>query len=348
MEWTALAVQARLDGDGRLHVRERQTILFDGDWNGGERTFRLRPTQTIELHELRRIDHGAVSIVTKGSLDFVDNYDWVRPGVLRWRVRSPAEPPFRNTEITYLLDYTLSNVLRSGPRGYLLDHDFAFPDRPGPIRRFSLDLEVDPAWVPGAPVPKGIDVGPLAAGQKYVVSLPLAYVGPGVPAAVDRRGPRLRRLAVSALFLLSPLLAAAVLLRERRVGRLGPLASVDRPWLDQNLFTHPPELIGAAWDEAVGPAEVAAVIARMVGEGKVRSTVDEGRHPDLRLELLVDRQALEGYERKLVDGLFFDGNATSTSAIKAHYHDKGFSPAAILRPWLQPEAERLVGEGRVA
>jgi hypothetical protein len=139
-----------------------------------------------------------------------------------------------------------------------------------------------------------------------------------------------------------------VLLRERRVGRLGPLASVDRLWLDQNLFTHPPEVIGAAWDEAVGPAEVAAVLARMVGEGKVRSTVDEGRHPDLRLELLVDRQALEAHERKLVDALFFDGNATSTAAVKAHYHDKGFSPAAILRPWLQPEAERLVGEGRVA
>ena len=39
--WKALDVTARLDADGRLHVTERHEMVFTGDWNGGERTFRI-------------------------------------------------------------------------------------------------------------------------------------------------------------------------------------------------------------------------------------------------------------------------------------------------------------------
>src|SRR5207245_1133767 len=35
--WRSLEVSARLDADGRLHVSERQAMVFSGDWNGGER-----------------------------------------------------------------------------------------------------------------------------------------------------------------------------------------------------------------------------------------------------------------------------------------------------------------------
>ena len=37
--WRSVDVHARLDRDGNLHVTERQQIVFDGDWNGGERDF---------------------------------------------------------------------------------------------------------------------------------------------------------------------------------------------------------------------------------------------------------------------------------------------------------------------
>ena len=36
--WRSVAVDAHLDDDGRLHVVETQTYVFDGDWNGGSRT----------------------------------------------------------------------------------------------------------------------------------------------------------------------------------------------------------------------------------------------------------------------------------------------------------------------
>ena len=38
-------MDARLDSTGTLLVRERQTILFTGDWNGGERPFYVRQRQ---------------------------------------------------------------------------------------------------------------------------------------------------------------------------------------------------------------------------------------------------------------------------------------------------------------
>ncbi len=34
--WQEIAVKASLDKEGRLHIREQQTMIFSGDWNGGE------------------------------------------------------------------------------------------------------------------------------------------------------------------------------------------------------------------------------------------------------------------------------------------------------------------------
>jgi hypothetical protein len=39
-------VRAILDADGRLHVTESQAMVFTGDWNGGERIFRVSPGQS--------------------------------------------------------------------------------------------------------------------------------------------------------------------------------------------------------------------------------------------------------------------------------------------------------------
>src|SRR5262249_50941943 len=39
LHWDALDVEAHLDADGVLDVIERHTMVFTGDWNGGERVF---------------------------------------------------------------------------------------------------------------------------------------------------------------------------------------------------------------------------------------------------------------------------------------------------------------------
>jgi uncharacterized membrane protein YgcG len=108
-------------------------------------------------------------------------------------------------------------------------------------------------------------------------------------------------------------------------------------------LAHPPEVIGAAWDGSVGEPEVGAVVARLVQEGKLRSKVTP--LGDLALELLVDREALDGYERALVDGLFVNGDATSTEKIRSHYRalGRGFNPAALIEAGVSKRVEDVVG-----
>ncbi len=102
--------------------------------------------------------------------------------------------------------------------------------------------------------------------------------------------------------------------REGRHGRFAPLVTdIDEGWLREHILNYPAEVVGAAWDEGISAPEVVALIARMVTEGKLSSTVNKGGALSLQLE--VDRKTLEGHERTLVDGLFFGGR-TQTSTTK--------------------------------
>src|SRR5262245_26062120 len=109
LSWRSLDVKARLDDDGRLHLVERHGMVFTGDWNGGERSFRLFPGQQIALHGIRRIDPatGVAVEVQSGNLDQVDRYAWADGTTVRWRSRLPSDPDFQNTQIDYEISYTL-------------------------------------------------------------------------------------------------------------------------------------------------------------------------------------------------------------------------------------------------
>lgn len=355
LSWDELAVEARLDADGRLHVTETQAMVFDGDWNGGERHFRLGRDQELEVHRLTRQDPitGVQVVVVPGDLGTVDRYDWFGRNTLRWRSRLPSDPPFRQTKLVYILTYTYSNVLvpREGAT-YLLDHDFGFADRAGVIRRFSLDLTLDPVWSPRGQVPSGFVLENVLPGQGAVWKLPLAYQGRGRPAGVDVWGGRVGAATWAALLGVPPLVLGALWWRERRLGRLEPVAPemASRQWFEENVLVHPPEVIGAAWDESVGAAEVGAVIARLQGEGKLESVLEAGaaRSPEMTLRLKAPRQELAGYDRALVEGLFFGGrDATSTRAIREHYKSSGFDPAERIRAPVEQAAEDLVGRDAV-
>ena len=56
LHWESIEVDARLDADGVLHVRERQVMVFSGAWNGGWRAFDMRPWQEVKLNSITRID----------------------------------------------------------------------------------------------------------------------------------------------------------------------------------------------------------------------------------------------------------------------------------------------------
>jgi predicted membrane protein len=137
--------------------------------------------------------------------------------------------------------------------------------------------------------------------------------------------------------------------RENSIGRFKPLpdaAAIDRAWLHEHVFKFRPEVIGAAWDDRTGAPEVAAVIARMVQEGKLDSRVVKvGRKgSDLILTLLRPKESFDGYEAALVKALFFDGTTTSTAKIKAHYKNRGFDPVAKVRDPLQGGIRDMAGK----
>lgn len=162
LRWDALEVDAHLNADGVLDVIERHTMVFTGAWNGGERVFDVRPRQKLEFVDLVRIDAktGTPQPLLEASVpNNVDEFTWADSRTLRWRSRLPSDPPFENTRLTYVLHYTLSGILRKDDTQYQIHHDFAFPDRSGPIAHFTLNLDLDPVWQPLVEFPESIQRG---------------------------------------------------------------------------------------------------------------------------------------------------------------------------------------------
>ncbi|HKD16878.1 MAG TPA: DUF2207 domain-containing protein, partial [Thermoanaerobaculia bacterium] len=314
LSWSSFDVRARLDAAGALHVVETQTMVFDGDWNGGERTFRVFPGQSLGFESITRVDpDGTRHPLTAGDLSAVDEYKFVGNNVLRWRSRLPSDPPFDHAARVYEIAYTLTGILVKQGDRFVLDHDFAFPDRQYPIEKFALTLSLDPVWKPQAALPERFDSGVLAPGRGYVVRVELAYAGSGapsvnhVPPAQTVASPAMRKALLAALGIGIAFLFFVFRRREDSVGLFAPLVPPDRiddAWLEKNLLSLSAEEAGALWDEKVGPPEVAAVLARLEAEKKISSKPDGKK---LTMHLLVPLPSFHDYEHDLLAGLFFGG-----------------------------------------
>jgi Predicted membrane protein (DUF2207) N-terminal domain len=347
LHWDALEVTAHLDANGHLQVAETQTMVFTGDWNGGERTFNIRPRQKLVLRGIYRHNGiGWLSLTQDSRLDNVDDYAWTDSKTVRWRSRRRSDPLFNHTTLRYELRYDLSGLLEKDGDTYLLDHDFAFPDRAGIIRRFELRLTLDPLWQPGQQISDVYTAGNLPPNRSFVLKLPLHYLGAGQPLVLDSSRPRDVRFAVLTIFSAAILIITWFFLGEQAKGRFDPIEHedrVDESWLRENILKHPAEIIGAAWDNRIGQPEVVALLARLTSEGKLESDASgEGRHASMTLRLKVDRSNFTGYERTLIDALFFDGQtATSTDAVKEHYKKTGFNPVTVIRKELESSVHAL-------
>ena len=336
--WRRMDVAAKLDARGVLHVAEKEAIVFTGDWNGGERKFRIEPGQSLRFAGISRQDEaGQMHPLVQGSLSDVDHYAFTDPTTLRWRSRLPSDPPFEGTEILYELDYELSGILLKEGDTYVLDHDFAFPNRSGRIEAFTLDLSLDPAWKPRTSVPSRLERKRLVPGESVVVRVEMEHTGGEKPTAVRLGASRTQRLGLFVLLLGSVLVLGGVLYRrESGLGRFAPLPpveAIDAAWLEKNVFTLRPEEIGALWDETIGAPEVAAVLARLAAEKKIASSA-EGKKLTMRLS--VPLSSLQGYEKKLLEALFFGGREeTDTDAIRAHYKSQGFDPSSKIKEDLE-------------
>ena len=356
LSWRELAVTARLDADGVLHVRERHAMVFTGDWNGGERSFRLAPGQQLRLERVARLEprSGEERALLEGDLDEIDHFAVVDGATLRWRSRRPSDPPFAATLIVTLIEYSQRFVVAERDGRYRLDHDFAFPDRAWPVERFVLDLELDPAWRTGEGAGQAFhyEPGALPPGRGLVVTANLSHAGPSRPSAVAHPIGRITAAVLIGLLGLSVGWGVARFrAREERPGRWAPLpvVSLDPARLESQLFSLRPEVAGALWDREVGDAEVTALLARLVAEGTLASEVvpgaaKAGEAKALRLRLLVARSKLSGYEAELIDKLFPDGtDVTDTETLKEHYASTGFSPSSVIKAGVLAEVDRVLG-----
>ena len=361
--WKSLTVEARLEAGGALHVSERHHMVFNGDWNGGERTFRIAG-QRPELISVTRVDPRTkeshpLSPSSTPAMG-VDEFAWSGLS-LRWRARRPTDPPFRNSDAIYVIAYRLYDVVFVDGDGYRLDHDFAFAERPGVIQRYSLGLDFDPVWRPAPGLTFPLERTNLPPGETVTLNAPLEWAGQGRPRHLGREGPRaattttftltapatpdptvssVEKLAALALFVvLTGLLTYWFVRREEASGAYGPWPQVTMAWLEEHIFRHRAEVIGAAWDGDTGHAEAAALIAILAAEGKVENI--PGTPP--RLKLLVPRDGLVEYERAFVERLFVKGDEIDPVTLRRHYAATGFDPAGAIRAPLEKAAKRLVG-----
>ena len=339
LHWRDVNVVARLDEEGTLRVVETQTMVFTGDWNGGERRFDVRPRQRFRFIGMQRLDSmGVAHAMREGDLGEVDEFAFTEARTLRWRSRLPSDPPFSETAITYMIEYVLSNILVPEGETFILNHDFGFANRAGAIENVTVQLELNSDWQPTTAYSGTWQGRNLPPGEGFVVRVPMRYFGSKVPEVSTGAAPIERAILALVSLLLIASFGRRLYDRERATGRLDQLPSptgIDQKWIEDHLFTHLPEVVGAAWDNSTGESEVAAVLARLCGDGRMKSEVQPGgmfKEPALHLELLVDRDRFHGHERRLVDALFeSDERTTDTARIKDRYKKSGFDPAERIR-----------------
>lgn len=359
LHWKSLDVDTRLDADGRLHVVETQAIVFDGPWNGGERIFNLRGEQRVNLESFEEIDAAGARIAySQASLDQTQSWGWHNANTLRWRARAADDPPFSNTLKTYVLTYTMDNVLMRREGRYRLSHDFAFADRQGIIETFTLKFAMDAAWQAQVAYTPEVERTNLRPGESFVLNVPLRYAGSGTPSARDLSAPvaveERRDVAPAAsapvryAICILTAIAIAILVvaffageaSRGRFSRLQTPESIDRAWLDEHLLSRPPEIVGAAWDEETGSAEVAALLARLAVEGKIATRVEEqkafiGTHTVLHIEKTCAWEDLATHERSLLRALLGNAEKTDTDKVRKRYKKVGFNPAGYIEDHLE-------------
>lgn len=363
--WQDMQVHAYLDASGTLQVREKQTMVFTGDWNGGERVFNIRPGQQFRFQGVSRIDADGREVqLNKGKLNLVDHWDYHGAHTIRWRARLPSDPVFSGRVISYVLSYSLGRILLSSENGYTLNHDFCFPDRSGVVKNFHLRLGFDPAWQASELVLQRSDIAP---GRGVVVRKQLNFAGDVAPLAykppLGKRPPMpapswlgIVLAAVLAAFSLWRFLALYGWEKKReRFTPLPPIELIDQQWLEREIFQHKPEVVGAMWDKSTAGPEVAAVLARLVQEEKLQSWMEPFVLPFFNIQLpfmtpvmhlrrLEPKRSFFGYERKLIDGLFVEGaKETDTVSLRRYYRKKRktFDPVAKIRKPLQQEVDTL-------
>lgn len=314
--WERLESDAFLDSEGSLHVTEIQTIVFDGDYNGGERRFPLQLSNPqaglfVKLNGMDRLEGDAWVPLRFGNLERVHHYEYDQwGGLVRWRARLPSDSPFRGERLVYRLKFVWPVVLRREDSRIVLKHDFAFPDREGMIKVFRTRLRVDPVWTASEAFNDWIEAGPLLPGTGFVrtvsfdipSNVPLPY-----KTHAEKVLYKLSALGVVPLLVLFFLWFAR---REKATGLAVDPAPPDQTWMRDVFLNHPPEVIA---DACGSPDHILSTLLLRLQTGKL---LDFAGGAFLRLG------DGHGEEKKFLDRLFPSGKSEATADEIAAYRQK--------------------------
>ena len=342
--WNKVDVRALLKNDGSLDITEIQTMNFTGNWNGGYRDLSLRPGQTLDFDRIERYVNNKWIPVIRGDIDRTDRYTVENHTKIKWRSRLASDPPFDHTEIVYKLHYTIKGeILLKVEDHYTLDYDFLFPDRNGIVETYHLDLKYDDQWKPASDFRQEYFASNIEPGKSFIIKADFEFLGAEDLIVSKKVLSGNQKIAVKLFFLgfLVFLILAFIAIEIKR-GRLRALPSikiVDAAFLKKYIYDFEPEEVGALWDGQIGSAEVAAILAKHISLGNLRSTWIKKKRlgiftsKDVQLELLTSLDKFDGEEQKLIKKMFPKGNITSKEKIYNYYktHSEGFDPSNEIR-----------------
>jgi uncharacterized membrane protein YgcG len=343
LHWEEIKVSAFLKASGELEIIEDQSFVFNGFWNGGERSFVVNEGEKFKFHGVDKFVDGEWKPLNRGNLTKVDDYKMLRGNILRWRIFEPATgaPPVKDYRVRYRIRYSYKNIIKVRNGELELNHNFLFPDRMGRVEKFILDFRMDTGWGDSRGSTEIYkELKNLQPGESYYVRSFLSgrNAGPYIQSYRPLYFELDPRLVVAFLFLIyfGAIFSfhKEVMLRERERGRFEPLpssAEITEEWLDDNVFKYPAEMVAATWDEAVDTTEIAVVMAQMEMNGKLKTQKNESKgllkkifNEDVyQITMLIPREDFSSTEKIIVDRIFVDGkDDITTEEIEKYYREK--------------------------
>ena len=316
-------------------------MVMTGDWNGGERVFRLGTGPGDRARRDARIDPatGAVREMKEGDLDDVDRYAWFSASMLRWRARRrrrmPHVRPHRDRVRPGLLALRRAADVRATPA--CSPTTSPSPTATGVDRVAHGHARDRPGLAVDGPQER-TDRGGTARARRRLRGAAAARVRRAGPARGSACSARAGSACCWRSRLVPLLLVVQFLASEWIRGRFAPLtprAAADPGWLE----AEPAPPSGRGHRRRLGPWRGAG----RGGGGRSRAS-----RPRASSQTRVDGADLadeaEGRSRHarrttsstLVDGFFFDGRRQDEHVdVRAHYKTTGFDPTAKIRPGLE-------------
>lgn len=322
LDWDYIHVDALLKNDGTLLVQETQGIRFNGDWNGAYRYYDVGWGQKFEFISLEKKDSsGNWTPLQQGNTDLVDHfsYDKVQKNI-RWRSRNVEDPPFEDELIEYRITVLYSGIIQSGfVDGYSLDHDFAFADRAGDVRKMSVSLKWESDWQEKSGTPMPVEfTDSLEPGEKMIVRSDFSFNGdPSVfpPSPWARLGTRIL-IFLSAVLVLA-LIQYILYIYNRKKGVFAEPKRFEK-WEDVNATLEGLSAVDVAILAEEGKAPT--WMSQLMMEGKLKVTTSG---ESLILEKMVSDSEFSEMDQRIIKDLFVDGKKKVTADdIKDYYRKK--------------------------